>query len=213
MKIKDLLFESKNIEISSLDTLIKKSNKPFYIVVAGSVGSGKSFIVDRDLKDIHIIDPDKFTVELGNGVYDSKHVAKSMAMVKKAVLEKLSNKETFIQQGTSANLQSTINKLKNAKEHGYKTVLLYIDTPIEQAIKQIEKRLSNGGHGESIDRKKVENTSNGAKLTFRALSGVDIDKATEDDLERVEDALSKTVEDLKQAQNFLDYYIKMENIY
>ena len=208
------LMESKEITISQLKNQLTKDKKnSYYVVVAGSTGSGKSFIVNRDLPDINVIDPDEFTMQLGNGVYDSKNVAKSMAMVKKEVATRLSNKSTFLQQGTAANLQSTINKLKKAKESGFKTVLLYIDAPVEQAIKQIEKRVSSGGHGESIDIKKVENTSAGAKLTFRALSGVDYDKATSEDIIRVEQALEKTTKDLKKAQEFLDFYLRIENKY
>lgn len=212
MNITDLLLEARNMDVRQLDRLVKTSDDPIYVVVAGSTGSGKSFVVDRDL-DIETIDPDKFTVELGKGVYDGKNVAKSMAMVKKAVAERLSKKQTFLQQGTSANLQSTINKLKTAKENGFTTVLLYIDAPIEQAIKQVEKRVAAGGHGASIDRKKVENTSNGAKLTFRALSGVDFDKATAEDLDRVEKALEKTEKTLSQARKHLDYFVRVENKY
>lgn len=208
------LMESKEITISQLKNQLTKDKKnSYYVVVAGSTGSGKSFIVNRDLPDINVIDPDEFTMQLGSGVYDGKNVAKSMAMVKKAVQERLSNKSTFLQQGTAANLQLTINKLKKAKESGFKTVLLYIDAPVEQAIKQIEKRVSSGGHGESIDIKKVENTSAGAKLTFRALSGVDYDKATSEDIIRVEQALEKTTKDLKKAQEFLDFYLRIENKY
>ena len=212
MKLKQLLLESKNISMAELDALTKKSDKPIYVVVAGSVGSGKSYVVERDL-DIHTIDPDKFTVELGGGVYDGKNVAKSMAMVKKAVAERLDKKLSFLQQGTAANLQSTINKFKVAKEKGFITVLLYIDAPIEQAIAQVEKRVAAGGHGDTIDRKKIENTSAGAKLTFRALSGVDFDKATEEDLDRVKRALEKTEKTLDDARKHLDYFIRVDNKY
>ncbi len=212
MKLKQLLLENKNIDMQKLDSLVKTSEKPIYVVVAGSVGSGKSYVVDRDL-DIETIDPDKFTVELGDGVYDGKNVAKSMAMVKKAVAERLDKKQTFLQQGTSANLQSTINKLKVAKEKGFITVLLYVDAPVDQAIAQVEKRVSAGGHGDTIDRKKVENTSAGAKLTFRALSGVDFDKATAEDLERVEQALEKTEKSIDAARKHLDYFIRVDNKY
>lgn len=198
--------------MAELDALTKKPDKPIYVVVAGSVGSGKSYVVERDL-DIHTIDPDKFTVELGDGVYDGKNVAKSMAMVKKAVAERLDKKLSFLQQGTAANLQSTINKFKVAKEKGFITVLLYIDAPIEQAIAQVEKRVVAGGHGDTIDRKKVENTSAGAKLTFRALSGVDFDKATEEDLDRVKQALEKTEKTLDDARKHLDYFIRVDNKY
>lgn len=218
MNIFDLIIESKNftlsnkqISMSFLNSLVKGS-KPVYVIVAGSVGSGKSFVVKRDL-DIKTIDPDEFTMDLGKGVYDGKHVAKSMAMVRKAVNDSLNKKETFLQQGTAANLQSTINKLKKAKEKGFTTVLLYIDAPIEQALKQVKKRVSSGGHGETIDVKKVKNTSAGAKLTFRALSGVEFEKATEDDLKRVEQALEKTEKTLQKARKHLDYYIRIENKY
>lgn len=215
MKLYELncnLMETKSINMSKLNTVIKTSKTPIYILVAGSVGSGKSFLVNRDL-EVDTIDPDEFTMKLGNGVYDGKNVAKSMAMVKKAVTEKFNKKETFLQQGTSANLQSTINKLKKAKDSGFVTVLLYVDAPIEQAIKQIEKRVSGGGHGASINRKKVEKTSAGAKLTFRALSGVDFEDATEKDLERVEKALEKTEKTLSRARRNLDYFIRIENKY
>jgi len=220
VKLKDLLksnneiiLEAKNINIKQLDTLTKHSKKPIYIIVAGSVGAGKSYIVDKHLPNIDTIDPDKFTIELGKGVYNGKNVSKSMAMVKKAVAERLSNKQSFLQQGTAANLQSTINKLKKAQENGFKTVLLYIDAPIEQAIKQIEKRVRAGGHGDTISPDKVQRTSEGARLTFRALSGVDLDKATVEDFERVDKALEKTTKDLKKAQKYLDFYIKIENTY
>jgi predicted ABC-type ATPase len=212
MTVNDLLLEARNINMKQLDSLVKNSKKPIYVVVAGSVGSGKSYVVQRDL-DVDTIDPDEFTKQLGDGVYDGKNVAKSMTMVKKEVADRLKSKKTFLQQGTSANLQSTINKLKNAKKHGFRTVLLYIDTPIEQAMKQVEKRVADGGHGATIDTKKVTNTSNGARLTFRALSGVDLDQATEEDLERVEKALEKTEKTLDGARKHLDFFIRVDNKY
>lgn len=204
------LNESKDISMSELNLLIKKNLKPLYILVAGGVGSGKSFIVDKNL-DVDVVDPDKFTVELGDGFYDEKNVAKSMALVKKAVKDKLNGKQTFLQQGTSANLQSTMNKLKVAKENGFTTVLLYVDTPVEQAFAQIEKRVSTGGHGKTIDIKKVEKTSAGAKLTFATLTGVDFDTISNDDEIRVKQAFEKTQQSLKKARENLDYFVKIKN--
>jgi len=211
-----LLFElnlmgSKRIGIDDLKSLIEKSEKPIYILVAGSVGSGKSFIVGTHLPNIKVIDPDAYTVEFGDGVYDGKNVAKSMDMVKKEVSERIKNGFTFLQQGTSANLQSTINKLKYAKKYGFTTVLFYVDTPVEQAIEQVKKRVSLGGHGETIDSKKVENTSKGAKLTFRALSGEENNWLTPDDHSRINIALEKTEKDLESARKHLDYFIKIDN--
>jgi hypothetical protein len=88
-----------------------------------------------------------------------------------------------------------------------------VDTPIDQAIKQIENRVSTGGHGETIDTKKVENTSAGAKLTFRTLTGVDFDKATVEDIDRVEQALNKTKKTIDAVRKKLDYYVKIDNKY
>lgn len=213
MQLSDLLLEVRNINVKQLNTLIAKSKKPIYVVVAGSVGSGKSYVAKRDLKGIKTIDPDAFTMELGGGEYDASNVAKSMAMVKKEAEEMFKSGQSFLQQGTSANLQSTINKLKKAKQSGFRTVLFYVDTDIEQAMKQVEKRVGDGGHGSTIDLKKVTNTSNGARLTFRALSGVDFDKATAEDLSRVEQALEKTEKDLDKARENLDFFIRIENKY
>jgi len=209
----NILFESKNLTINKLKSLVSSSKNPVYIVVAGSTGSGKTFIVNKELSGIDVVDPDIFTVGLGDGVYYEKNVAKSMVMVRKAVDDRLDKKQSFLQQGTSANLQSTINKLKKAKEKGFLTILLYIDAPIDQSLKQVFKRVEGGGHGASIDKKKVENTSAGSQLTFRALSGVDFDKATKKDLERVEKALEKTEKNLIDARKNLDYFIRIENKY
>lgn len=213
MKLNEILFEMKEININKLNTFIKSSSSPIYIIVAGSVGSGKSFVTKRDLKNIKTIDPDAFTMELGDGVYDSKNVAKSMSLVKKETEEMFKNGQSFLQQGTAANLQSTINKLKKAKQSGFITVLFYVDTDIEQAMKQVEKRVASGGHGSTIDLKKIETTSNSARLTFRALSGVDFDKATAEDLSRVEQALEKTEKNLDDVRKHLDFFIRIENKY
>jgi len=213
MRLYDLLLESKGISIQELGELIETSKDPVYIVVAGSVGSGKSYIVNKHLPNVDTVDPDNFTMQLGDGVYDGKNVAKAMALVKKDIAEKLSSKTTFIQQGTSANLQATINKLEKMKKSGFTTALLFVDAPIEQAIKQIEQRVASGGHGETLDRKKVETTSNSAKLTFRALSGVDFDMATEEDVEKVNQVLEKIEKTLDNARKNLDYFVRIDNKY
>ena len=202
---------SREMKIDDLVILVKKSKVPIFILVCGSLGSGKSTIVDTYLSNITVIDPDKFTIDLGNGTYYGSNVAKSMAMVKKAVIEQMDKRETFIQQGTSANLQSTFNKLKVAHAKGYKTILLYVDTSVEQAIKQIENRVSFGGHGATIDATKVAKTSAGAKLTFRTLTGVEYELTTDADLKRVEQALEKTENTIDIVRKYLDYFIRIEN--
>jgi predicted ABC-type ATPase len=196
-----------------LQSIISDTTDPVYILVCGSVGAGKSTIVDKYLENIEIVDPDKFTVELGGGLYDISNVAKSMSLVKKTVTYLLETRQTFIQQGTAANLQSTINKFENAKKTGYITILLYVDVPIEQAFKQIETRVLCGGHGETIDIRKVKNTYAGARLTFRTLSGVDYDNVTEEELKRVANALEKTKKNINEVRNDVDHFVYVENKY
>jgi predicted ABC-type ATPase len=201
------------LTICELQSIISDTTDPVYILVCGSVGAGKSTIVDKYLENIEIVDPDKFTVELGGGLYDISNVAKSMSLVKKTVTYLLETRQTFIQQGTAANLQSTINKFENAKKTGYITILLYVDVPIEQAFKQIETRVLCGGHGETIDIRKVKNTYAGARLTFRTLSGVDYDNVTEEELKRVANALEKTKKNINEVRNDVDHFVYVENKY
>lgn len=86
------LMQEKVVTIDELKSIVTKSKKPVYIVVCGGVGAGKSFIIDNHFPNVDVVDPDKFTIDLGNGIYDGKNVAKSMSMVKKAVIEKMNNK-------------------------------------------------------------------------------------------------------------------------
>jgi len=218
MRLKDLI-NSKKISIKSLKTLIEKSDKPIYVLVAGSVGAGKSFIINKFLSDTDVIDPDDFTKSLGNETYNSSNVAKSMSLVRKAVKDKLNKKESFVQQGTSANLQNTIKKLIQAKKAGFKTVLLYVSAPIEQAFEQIQQRVKKGGHGKDIDFKKIDKTYKGSKLTFKALTGENINSFDIEDKNRIQKALDflnksfKDISTLSHAQSYVDFYVEVDNTY
>ena len=147
----------KKIDINELKTLEETT----YILVAGAIGAGKSTIVNKYIPNFLVIDPDVNTMVIGEGKYDSKNVSKSIALTKKQVQYCLEHQKSFIQQGTSANLKSTINKLKDAKNKGFKTVLLYIDTPLETSIKNVSKRNERS----SIPNYKIERTYNGSKAT------------------------------------------------
>lgn len=204
---------NKELKIGDLDGFIAKSKTPVYILVAGSVGSGKSFVVSKFLPKVDVLDPDDYTMRLGAGVYSEKNVSASIKLVQKDIKDKLTRRETFIQQGTSANFQSTITKLKTAKLHGFVTVLLYVDTPISQAIEQVKKRVEAGGHGAGINSTKVQRTYAGAKLSFRALSGIETDELTQFDLDLIQTGLEKTESTLKSIQKDLDYFVRVKNEY
>lgn len=182
-------------------TDIKNISKPLYILVAGAIGAGKSTVVSKYLSEIEVVDPDIYTMQLGSGVYDDKNVATSMAMTKAMVKQMLEGDKSFIQQGTSANLQSSLNKMMEAKKKGFETVLLYVDTPLEKSIKNVANRTDRN----SIPTYKVERTHNGALLTYQVFTD------TIKDMSRVIPALQSTLLTTEAAQALVDYTIHYKN--
>ena len=199
------------LTLSELINLIDENNSPFYILVAGSVGSGKSYLVNQYLSHLKLIDPDMFTMQLGDGIYDSKNVAKSMSLVKKTVKTYLDDKISFIQQGTSANLQSTINKLILAKEKGYNTVLFYVDTIPDKAEEYIKMRVSNNGHGSTITKDKINRTYEGSNFTYRFLTSEVKNVFSIEEKERIDIILNKFKLSRDKLRSNLDYFIRIEN--
>lgn len=190
----------KKIQITDIKNI---TDKPLYILIAGAIGSGKSTVVSKYLSDFNIVDPDIFTMQLGRGVYDDKHVATSMAMTKATVLSLLKGDESFIQQGTSANLQSSLNKMMNAKKNGFTNILLYVDTPLEKSIENVTNRTDRN----NIPSYKVERTHNGALLTYQVLTD------TVEDMSRVIPSLQSTLLTMEAAQALTDYTIHYKNSY
>lgn len=186
----------KKINISELKTL----NAPLYILVAGGIGAGKSFVIKKYLDKMMVVDPDETTMSLGNGIYNPSNVAKSMAITKDTVMNALKSSQSFIQQGTSANLQSTINKMKQAKIFGYTTVLLYIDTSLSQSILNV----SNRKNRTEISDTKIERTLEGSKHTFNFMAQNEIT----DNALFLLDKLNISAE---AAQTFTDYTIHYKN--
>jgi len=164
-----VLNEGVSISIGQLNTL----EDPVYVLIAGGVGAGKSYVLSKNTK-LPIIDIDDVTMELGGGEYSAKNTSKAMAITKKKVLDMLDSGESFIHMGTSANLNATINKLKVAKDKGFTTVLLFIDTPPEQAIENNKERVTKGGRGDTIPDHKFQRTYDGAKNTFDNLKNDDL---------------------------------------
>ena len=164
MKFRELITEGTSISIGQLNTI----DEPLYVLIAGGVGAGKSYVLSKNT-DLPIIDIDDVTMELGNGEYSPKNTAKAMAITKRKVSDMMEAGKSFIQMGTSANLNSTINKLTVAKGKGYTTVLLFIDTPPEQAYANNQERVGAGGRGDGIPEHKFQRTYDGAKNTFDKL--------------------------------------------
>jgi predicted kinase len=164
MRFRDLITEGTSISIGQLNTI----DGSLYVLICGGVGAGKSYVLSKNT-DLPIIDIDDVTMELGNGEYNPKNTSKAMAITNKKVKSKIESGESFIHMGTSANLNSTINKLTYAKSNGYTTVLLFIDTPPEQAYANNQERVGAGGRGNEIPEHKFQRTYDSAKNTFDKL--------------------------------------------
>jgi predicted ABC-type ATPase len=203
-KMKQQIEESKELTIKDLQDLLK--NEKIYVLMAGSVGSGKSFFTNKYFKEIKTLDPDDIKKSLGYND-ENKKVTKSIKILQKEVEELFKKGISFIQQGTSANLQSTINKLIKARKYDYKTVLIYIDGGSdEEILAKIKKRVDNGGHGKSIDLYKIQKTKKFSKLTLKVLSNqlVDIDDMENSNINK---SIEKTIKDIKKAQDLLDFFL------
>ena len=161
------------------------NNQLYYILMCGSVGSGKNYIVQTYLNHIPMIDIDYEVIKLGNGLYDTKNITRAKLNLETLKNQYFLNKTSFIHQGTSANFNNTLVKLKNAKDHGFKTILIYVNTPIEVSFDNIKNRIMSGGHGSTITLKKLKNTYEGSKYTFDNL--------------------------MKNTTGYLDYYAKVDN--
>jgi len=201
--------EAKEVDTKTLKDIINTSKEPLYIIMAGSVGSGKSYFIDKHFADVTSIDVDDIKKDLGDTTGDKK-VAKAVKILQDEVDKLLKGSESFIQQGTSANLQSTINKLKKAKEHNFKTVLIYVDGGDEEEIfKRIQQRVGNGGHGASISLDKIKKSKKFSKLTLNALSN-NLGNADDIEISALNKAIDKTTKDIKKAQDLLDYFLIIE---
>ena len=190
----------KKIKITDINTL--KNENPLYILVAGAIGAGKSTIVSSYLNNFEVVDPDIYTTHLGNGVYNLKHVAQSMAMVKETVNHFLDKKASFVQQGTSANIKSTINKMIKAKEKGFTTILLYVDTDKYQCVTNVLNRNDRN----EIPKEKILRTYMGSNLTYKLMSA----DTSKTDI-YIDNALTQLNTTIKDIQSSVDYTVHYEN--
>lgn len=118
-----------------------------YVLVAGTMGAGKSTIISKHIKTIKLMDIDEVIAELGNGVYDRENMYKAYEIISKEIFQMMARKESLVAMGTSGSVYSAIERLVNAKELGYKTVLIHVHVPVEQAIKQNRERIKRGERG------------------------------------------------------------------
>lgn len=152
-------------QMSSLNALISKINdgQPVYILLSGGFGAGKSHVIEKVLgiPKTDIVDIDEIKV------FKKLSVPKAINEVRKILQERMAKKQNIVQQGTSANLQSTKNKIILAKKAGYITVLFRVERDVDEQVASLFKRGEETGRGFERDdpSKPMEERTKAAKDT------------------------------------------------
>lgn len=160
---------SKVVEMSQLD-LMSSVGCHLYVLVAGGMGAGKSYVIGESIKNIPIFDIDDIMEEMGFRDYTRDQFSAAMEVISKKIDGSMVNKRSMVAMGTSSNVTAAIDRLHNAKLMGYETVLIHVDTPVKQAILQNRNRIEQGNRGVSrADEHKIERTTIGAANTVATL--------------------------------------------
>lgn len=147
------------------------SNEPkVFVLVIGGSASGKNYWYDKHL-DFPLVDIDKITKRLSSGDFENarKYVSKAIAIANKEMTQYFQNNLSVAQVTTGSGIKAVQNKFKKAREYGFKTALVLVDTDVKTAIARNKKRADSGKQG-LIPDWKVEKTNAAAKETFNVVS-------------------------------------------
>lgn len=121
-----------------------QQNSTVYILVAGGIGAGKSHVVHHNLPDVPVMDIDDEMARLNLTMYNEKNLLIARKSLSERIDRMKEQRQSLIAMGTAGDTTFTINRLFWAKRDDYKTVLLHITCPIEQAVEQNRVRLEQG---------------------------------------------------------------------
>lgn len=165
--IKEILKESvKKASVADL----KKHKKGLYVFVMGGSASGKNFWTEKNLSSLPLVDTDEVVKQITKPEDDPrKHLNKAIASVNKQIDKNLASDKSFVQTGTGANYKGLYNRLKKAKDAGFKTAVILIDADPKVAIERNKKRVAEGGHGATLPDEKIIRTNKFARESYTQL--------------------------------------------
>ncbi|MFS0934398.1 zeta toxin family protein [Enterococcus casseliflavus] len=145
--------------------MILENDKPYYVVIGGVNGAGKSTIYQiqnskRKELDTDRINADEILRRFGGNWNKQSDINKSMREVLREIEGHFKEGKSFHHETTfGGNPYPDKKRLLNAKKLGYESFLIYIglDSP-ERAIERVKSRVAKGGHGvpEDLIRKRYE---------------------------------------------------------
>ena len=148
--------------IKLVDLLKEVQGKPKAILLAGAPGAGKgSILKDLDLSSLKTLNLDDtiaalskidgFTLnqKAADAEDRSKFMKAMQAATKKLkgeqIPQTITDRESFILDGTSASKNQTIKLLDQLKQAGYDVLMLYVYTDLETSLKRNQNRFEKSG--------------------------------------------------------------------
>ena len=141
--------------------------KKWFIMIIGGIASGKSYIYNKYFNIIPCINIDDYTKQLSNNDFElaRKKVSEAIKLAENDLKKYFKTGKSVVSQGTGAKIQGVLNKLKLAKEYGYKSCIVLVQTPIEIAQERNEKR-AHKNERNLIPDYKIQRTNIYAKNNF-----------------------------------------------
>ena len=145
------------------------------ILVGGTLGAGKSYVITQKFPELPQIDPDIYVEKLsgGNGKWNPKMGGKARALVQTEFKRFIKEGKSFVKQGVSANLNAVIAQNKIAKDAGFDTIFFYVDTTLELAQERANLRFRNGERKNEIPHYKIEKKLKDSKEVYLQLLKMD----------------------------------------
>jgi len=114
------------------------TDKPILIILTGGIASGKSTAYKQYFSEMPILDIDLLT----KGDF-SKQTKKSIILQNKTEKE-ISGKNSLVYTKTGAFPEKILLNIRLAKQKGMKTAVIFVDTPLKQALQNNIDRTNNG---------------------------------------------------------------------
>lgn len=175
-----------------IEDLTNKIDDHTYVFMVGSIGSGKSHVLLEAISPLYtreeirtkVFDIDMVMEDLGYTDYHSEQFSRAYDALKERMDITLKNLGTIFFMTTGSVVQYAVDRLLEAKLNGYKTIMFFVDAPLEDCKIQNQLRKEKG-------KRYVPNHQIG-------------------DIEKTYFGAQQTFTTLKET-NLVDYYIRVDN--
>lgn len=137
------------------------AEKPQFVLVMGGAGSGKNYFIEHDptLRSFKLIDVDAIKGEMG--------VSNAVSSIKPMLTSAFERRLNVVHPTTGSNLKGQENKIALARQYGYHVIVILRKTDPLDAVANVAKRASAGGHDVEYD--KIVQSNQRARENFASL--------------------------------------------